>query len=320
MLCETPTPDIRIPVPEEQRLALRGHFLHESLRGSLSLHGAELQVLRATDQSSLIEPGLKLIVMLQGQMEIAGQGFEQRLAGEKPQCVLLSLREPVRLRRRIPRSGPLQQLVLDIGPRWFSEGGLDQLPGFSQIETFCQRHAALTLLPDGRRATALGRSLMAHCQATRPFQRLQREALALQLILEALPALGCAQAMEAGPQAGKIEALTELLHAGAVDDWTVARMARHLASNTTTLQRAFRERHAQSIGQYLRGLKLERAHAALLCGSRVIDAAALAGYDNPANFATAFRRRYGLSPRELKPRPLSAHSPGCRTRCPPPAP
>ncbi|MDC6166798.1 helix-turn-helix transcriptional regulator [Paucibacter sp. XJ19-41] len=307
MLCETPDHDIRIPIPAEQDLSLRGHFLQEELRGSLALHGAQLQVLRATDQTSLIEPGLKLIVMLQGQMEIASAGFEQRLTGDRPQCVLLSLREPVRLRRRIARSGPLQQLVLDIGPRWFAEGGLDQLPGFRQVESFCQRHGALAQLPDGRRASTLGRLLMAHCQPSQPFQRLQREALALQLIREALPALNGGYAVHANPQAQRVEALTGLLHAGSADDWTLARMAGHLATNTTSLQRAFRERHGQSIGQYLRRLKMERAHAALLRGARVIDAAALAGYDNPANFATAFRRSYGLSPRELKPAAPGQH-------------
>ncbi|MFY7916488.1 MAG: helix-turn-helix transcriptional regulator [Rubrivivax sp.] len=288
---------------EAQGLDLRGHFLHEALRGSLSLHGAELQVLRATDQSSLIEPGLKLIVMLQGQMEIASRGFEQRLSGERPQCVLLSLLEPVRLRRRIPRSGPLQQLVLDIGPRWFSEGGIDQQPGFERIQSFCDRHGALTQLPNARCAHALARQLMAQCRSSQPLQRLRREALALQLILEALPTLEGRLAIDTSPQERQVEALTALLHAGSADGWTLARMARHLASNTTSLQRAFRARHGQSIGQYLRGLKMERAHEALRQGARVIDAAGLAGYDNPANFATAFRRHYGLSPREIKPRP-----------------
>ncbi|VFR21306.1 hypothetical protein AMP9_3942 [plant metagenome] len=36
-------------------------------------------------------------------------------------------------------------------------------------------------------------------------------------------------------------------------------------------------------------------------GASVARAALLAGYANPANFATAFRRQYGLSPRQVRP-------------------
>jgi AraC-like DNA-binding protein len=52
-----------------------------------------------------------------------------------------------------------------------------------------------------------------------------------------------------------------------------------------------------STSQYLRVRRLEAARDAILHqGVSVNDAAHLAGYNNAANFATAFRRRFGYAP------------------------
>jgi AraC-like DNA-binding protein len=52
----------------------------------------------------------------------------------------------------------------------------------------------------------------------------------------------------------------------------------------------------RSVFEYIR---LERAFAALRSGEASVQHASdLAGYASPANFATAFRRRFGLTPRD----------------------
>ncbi|WP_280523741.1 helix-turn-helix domain-containing protein [Rhizobium sullae] len=46
--------------------------------------------------------------------------------------------------------------------------------------------------------------------------------------------------------------------------------------------------------------RLDNAHAALTTGAMNIqEASALAGYSSPANFSTAFKRRFGVAPRSV---------------------
>jgi AraC-like DNA-binding protein len=54
-----------------------------------------------------------------------------------------------------------------------------------------------------------------------------------------------------------------------------------------------------TVFDYLRRARLLRARQALEReGRSIIEAAAIAGYTSPANFATAYRRRFGITPRQ----------------------
>ena len=51
----------------------------------------------------------------------------------------------------------------------------------------------------------------------------------------------------------------------------------------------------------MRNVRLERAFTALGRGEATVqEASAIAGYTSPANFATAFRRRFGIVPTAVR--------------------
>ena len=78
---------------------------------------------------------------------------------------------------------------------------------------------------------------------------------------------------------------------------TVAVVARALASSPRQLQRAYVEVGETSFSAQLREVRLRTA-AALLAAQplTVRQVALLVGYRQPAHFAKAFRRRYGVAP------------------------
>jgi transcriptional regulator GlxA family with amidase domain len=84
---------------------------------------------------------------------------------------------------------------------------------------------------------------------------------------------------------------------------TVAVVARALASSPRQLQRAFDEVGKTSFSAYLREVRLRNA-AELLSRQplTVRQVALLAGYRQPAHFAKAFRRRYGVTPARYRDR------------------
>jgi AraC-like DNA-binding protein len=67
------------------------------------------------------------------------------------------------------------------------------------------------------------------------------------------------------------------------------------------LARLFREQHNVSFTGYLRELRMQKAadlvRRTLLPVQRI---AARVGYDDPSRFATHFRRRFGLTPRDFR--------------------
>jgi AraC family transcriptional regulator of adaptative response / methylphosphotriester-DNA alkyltransferase methyltransferase len=96
------------------------------------------------------------------------------------------------------------------------------------------------------------------------------------------------------------------------------RVARALASSPRQLQRAFTEVGGTSFSAYLREVRLR--NAALLLARQpltVRQVSLLVGYRQPAHFAKAFRRRYGVTParfRERARRAARSRAAGTQTR------
>jgi AraC-like DNA-binding protein len=84
--------------------------------------------------------------------------------------------------------------------------------------------------------------------------------------------------------------------------WTITELAEQAGLTRTSFHAKFFRAFGVGPMDYLRVRRLEAAREALLYqGISVTDAAFQAGYTNPANFATAFRRRFGVTPSTLRP-------------------
>ena len=78
---------------------------------------------------------------------------------------------------------------------------------------------------------------------------------------------------------------------------TIAELARRTGVNERTLQDEFRQRTGQTIGDYARRQRLERARELIDGkGIGVRDAALHVGYSNPSHFSNAYRRYFGHLP------------------------
>ncbi|MDC7708729.1 helix-turn-helix transcriptional regulator [Vogesella indigofera] len=283
--------------------AVRGHFVSETLRPGLSLHCTHIDILQAMHTESSAEPGLRLILMLEGTLEARFGKQPLRLnASRQPQGVLLSIAETEQLQRDIPQPMQQRQVVIAVNRQWFEEGGFDNLSDSSSTLGLCRQHLAVRPLQVGAALSRLAGQLLHPVQRPPHLQRLYQECHAVELLMEALGQLqGTRQDSALKPaERRRVEKLQQLLDSGSADGWSLAEMAREMGSNPTTLQRQFRVLHGCSIFDYLRRQRLARAHQLLLQGASVTEAALLASYGSPANFATAFRRQYGVCPRSLR--------------------
>lgn len=133
--------------------------------------------------------------------------------------------------------------------------------------------------------------------------RLEQEALAMALFKAV-----CQQMLIDHPRQSplnreakkRVADLTLLLQSGQADHWTLGEMARYCGSNVSSLQRHCREVTGLTIGDYLRKLKLERAHRALMMGVSVSQAADVAQYKHIESFTKAFKQQFGCTPGQIK--------------------
>ena len=78
-------------------------------------------------------------------------------------------------------------------------------------------------------------------------------------------------------------------------------LAQEVGTNEFTLKKGFKELFGTTVFRYWSELKMERAQIMLAEeGLTVTEVSEKVGYRNPQHFSTAFKRKFGYSPRELK--------------------
>lgn len=130
---------------------------------------------------------------------------------------------------------------------------------------------------------------------------------------EAAPAVSQAAAADPVSHLDSLvfRAAQRLLHDDLAQPPDLASLAKAVGTNARRLNEAFRNCAGATVFEYLREARMEQARKLLReTGLAVQVIASDLGYDNPANFATAFRTRFGLSPRDYRKSPDALAEPG----------
>ena len=104
-----------------------------------------------------------------------------------------------------------------------------------------------------------------------------------------------------GPDAVLVRAAVAVLLRDRRNAPTVEELAGLVGTHEKRLSRAFRDNLGQTVGEYVRHTRLKTAQRFLLDTSMSIsDIAEEIGFSTAANFATAFRDRFGMTPSEWR--------------------
>lgn len=99
----------------------------------------------------------------------------------------------------------------------------------------------------------------------------------------------------------QLNRLMGLIDSGLARSVTQTDLAQHLGISLSNLQRRFRGQYGEALGHYIRRYYLGMARDALIRNQATVETAAeLAGYTSAPNFATAFRREFGITPRDCR--------------------
>ncbi|MDT8896039.1 AraC family transcriptional regulator [Halomonas sp. I1] len=270
------------------RTVVRGRVQELTPGPGMQLVASDIEVLERYDSRSRAPAPLSIIVMLDGEAEVS-----------------------------------LAQQRLTLRPGMALSVQLDERHGLSAVQPAGQRIRALTLGLDESRLSTLvdepvpyqGSRMRAwHLPATlrhaleeaidSPLegaaQRLQLEGLSLQLLAHGLPAPHREATTSQPPgERQRLARVREALRADPAREHRLESLAELAAMSPASLRRKYRAAFGNSVFDDLRECRLDLARAYLMRGFSVQQAAHFCGYRHASNFATAFRRRYGISPSSL---------------------
>jgi len=301
---------LRLPNGNDDRL-FYGRVKWAQLRDGLSLHWSSCEELQDFVTENTVGPRLSFVLFLRGQSQVSYGDLSLTLghpsARHVPEGVAVSMNEPVQFRRQARRGSHIRKLVVSLTPGWFEGRGEGVGATDGAIRRFMDSHLATRVWKPSSRLLTLADQMLNPPGYDALLASLYWESRALDIACEALASLGeGAASAEQGlrPQEyRRLQRLVELLDSGEADAWTLDHIARETGVNATTLQRQFRLFKGMTVFEYQRARRLNMAREALEReGSSVTEAAWRAGYNSPANFATAFKRQFGINPRQLRAR------------------
>jgi AraC-like DNA-binding protein len=308
------------PVPAGLQDAVHRHAqCVRVLRPGLQVHADDAAEGHDFTASGSMEAGLRLVVLLEGAVDVSygarrvamnsgGRGAQRC----QPRALLVSVARPECFERRARRGMYARRVSVGMGGEWLEQvAGAD---GAHAIDAFRRQHLAMHHWQPSPRIAALAEQITHVPDLSPLLLHLYLESRALELVGEALenlaqhapgpvpvPApLGCAATVARllPHEHERMRTLHAYLQTDGATDLTLDALASRLGTNANTLQRHFRAVYGTTVFDFVREHRLHRARRALEQeGLTVGQAALVAGYNSAANFATAFRRRFGMPPK-----------------------
>lgn len=295
---------------------LRGNidFLH--LQEGLSVHYSNAEDLHDLEIESECGPRLCVSLFLEGHVNAAIGDlripmplFREDGACWQPVATIFAQARAERFMRRSNKGMRLRKVIISIAPQW-----LDRLPGKNTpdraaIGKFAACHLACHSWVPSPHAVSLAEQIINAPQALPCLHTLYVQSRVLGLIEDSFRQI-CGGGGESDPHATlrpvdrkRLQAINHHLDQHAGHSVAIDSVCREIGLSENSLRRLISNAYGMPVSRYIRRYMLERArHALERDNASIAEAAFIAGYNSPANFATAFKRIFGLSPSNVQDR------------------
>lgn len=285
------------------------------LRPGLSFHyGAEANHEDYTGHG-MVDDHIRIVLVLEGTVDVAYGKQQVRLASPSHaatdtesftrDAAVITMHEPEAFRRTIRQGDVSRRISIGLSQQWIEE---TLCAGEAGTAYAAATHLGAAFWTASTHVRILAEQMLNPAPLQPQFTNLYLESRAIELVVEALTACRRAEPLPASQKLrpATFQRMCELkawLCEQAAAPLSIDQIARQSNTTPSTLQRHFKLAHGMTVFDFLQQERLKLArHALEQDGLCVEAAAAIAGYTNPTSFATAFKRLFGLSPREAKPR------------------
>lgn len=275
---------------------LHGDVEEMTLGSGISLTQSDVQVLEPYETLSSHDSPLYMLVVLEGNVVVSHYGQQYNIRSGMTFATSLSSHHAMMVRHMAGHKLRTLSLGVYPGEAWHSS----LLSTLLRDWQFGQASPLVWQVPDYL-LTGLARAQ--HDSGTGIARQLIIEGLIMQLL-----GLGLHQqqlALNPGKltqrcEHRRLENIRELLEKSPEKEYSLNSLAQLAAMSASSLRSKFRLAYGCTIFDFLRDCRLAQAHRYLLEGHSVQQAAWMSGYQHATNFSTAFRRRYGISPVDIR--------------------
>ncbi len=298
---------IATPQIGDNDIVIHGSLKNYRCHSGLRVHATDTLEAHDLDTQTIVNPELTIAVFLEGvvEMELDGKRIELG-AKAAPLGHAWTITRAVPS-RRMSKKGMRIRKVLVSAPHDWIRSYLDDLPDDgAAIASFMETHRKELRWTPSKRALALCEQILNPPTAPQVIQRMNIESKAIEIFSEGLSAIAGLAGADATTDASvrainRAQAVRSYVLEHIEDDLSLRQIARDLGLSVESMQRAFKAAYGGTIVDFIREYRLHQARQALVSeGISISEAAYRAGYSNPANFSTAFKKLFGLTPSDAK--------------------
>jgi AraC-like DNA-binding protein len=290
---------------------LKGSFLYVRLREGLSLHTSDVLETRDFVSENLQEPGMSFVFFMKGSANVA---FGDRLFhfgapqgdGAVPQAVVINRARADGFTRRTRAGERVRKMSINVSSAWLEGDGTGVGADGGELKRLLGEHLSTRNFVPAIDLRASIEALMSPAVAGKPLSRLFQECRSIEIVARMIEQVAGhdrdrgVTSLSALDQR-RINRATEFIEAHLLLPLTLESIASDAGISARSLQRLFRLAFDCNVFDHVRRRRMEAAiHALSRDHVSVAQAAYIAGYGNAANFATAFRRLYGLTPTDVR--------------------
>lgn len=294
---------------------LRGNVGFLTVQDGLSVHYSNAEDLHDLKIETECGPRLSVSVFLEGAvnasvgaMTIPMPRYDEGDSHWQPVATIFAQARTERFVRRACRGMRLKKVTVSIAPEWLEKPHLPRTADLQAIKDFARCHLASRSWLPSAHAIALAEQIISTPNSPSFVQALYVESRVVGLLEEAFRQVtndgdDNKPAVSRPQDRRRLKAIERYLNIESGGAVSVEQLGRAVGLSANSLQRLISGTFGISASRYIRQFRLEKAREALESdGVSIAEAAYIAGYNSPANFATAFKRCFGLSPSSVKDR------------------
>ncbi|MGU3575524.1 helix-turn-helix transcriptional regulator [Brucellaceae bacterium C25G] len=298
------SPDVR-----QDTVLLKGSFSYQRLRSGFTLHTSDVTEVYDLEARTEVKPGLTFLYFSHGEVDARFGERKFHFSGgdntaDTPKAFIVNRLEPELFLRQTRTGRHIRKMVITVSPEWLDVDGLAGIDQPHTIRNFLCEHLACARVKPTAKLQTLFENIIHQPAGPKSILKLQMESKAIDVVAEMLtlisePETGSVRLTI--PQQKLLKAAINFIDENLESIHSVYDVSDYLKTSPSSLQRLFRKALGCSVFDHIRVKRMKRALTALQTSSiHIAQAAYIAGYTNPANFATAFKKTFGISPTEAR--------------------
>ena len=322
----------KLEVSENKSDVMTGHFFHDELFSGLSIHGGDVIESNDAVSSTQIPASLSFNILLQGSLNfcLGNKAYELKTADieadkntGKPTrtskkaitavCAVSVLSKSDLLSRKMVKGQAVKKVNLFIKRSWLEKRCFDAQSKTLLTKVF-SNHGALYQWPDDAEIGLLAQQLLNLPNQQSLHGNILKEQIAYTLLTHLLLVLTniidhAIQPVDAKKTDQKIVEKKQLRKKKNIERYiernlekilTLPTIAHQFGLSVSSLQRYFKQTYQQTVHEYIRGKRLEKAKVGItLQALSISEAGFQAGYNHVSNFTSAFKKQFGITPANL---------------------